>query len=92
LDVITSAMVRRELITNFQVDRILRGERIGYFYGKYKVLYLIGAGTFARVYRAVHTETGRVVAVKVLRKRHRENPVEYEQFLREGRWGPSFGM
>jgi eukaryotic-like serine/threonine-protein kinase len=87
LDVITSAMVRRELITNFQVDRILRGERIGYFYGKYKVLYLIGAGTFARVYRAVHTETGRVVAVKVLRKRHRENPVEYEQFLREGRMG-----
>lgn len=87
LDTVTSVMVRRELLTNFQVERILRGERIGYFYGKYKVLYLIGAGTFARVYRAVHVDTKRVVAVKVLRKRHRENPVEYEQFLREGKMG-----
>ncbi len=87
LDTVTSVMVRRELLTNFQVERLLRGERIGYFYGKYKVLYLIGAGTFARVYRAVHVDTKRVVAVKVLRKRHRENPVEYEQFLREGKMG-----
>jgi eukaryotic-like serine/threonine-protein kinase len=87
LEVIISAMVRRELLTNFQAERIMRGERIGYFYGKYKVLYLIGAGTFARVYRAVHVETNRIVAVKVLRKRHRENAVEYEQFLREGRMG-----
>jgi eukaryotic-like serine/threonine-protein kinase len=87
LEVIISAMVRRELLTNFQAERILRGERIGYFYGKYKVLYLIGAGTFARVYRAVNIDTKRVVAVKVLRKRHRDNPTEYEQFLREGRMG-----
>ncbi len=87
LEAVVAVMLRKELLTNFQVDRILRGERTGYFYGKYKVLYLIGAGTFARVYRAVHTETGRVVAVKVLRKRHRDNPVEFEQFLREGRMG-----
>jgi hypothetical protein len=49
---------RRELLTNLQVDRIFKGERTGYFYGQYKVLYLIGAGTFARVYRSVHRETG----------------------------------
>jgi eukaryotic-like serine/threonine-protein kinase len=87
LDDLIAAMVRRELITNFQADRILRGERTGFFYGKYKVLYLIGTGTFARVYRAVHTESGKVVAIKVLRKRYREDPIEYEQFLREGRMG-----
>lgn len=82
-----AVMIRREFLTNFQVDRILKGERIGYFYGKYRVLYLVGAGTFARVYRAVHEETGKVHAVKVLRKRYRDNLVELEQFLREGRVG-----
>lgn len=78
---------RRELLTGLQVDRILKGERTGYFYGQYKVLYLIGAGTFARVYRSVHRETGRVVAVKVLRRRHRSEPVQVEQFMREARVG-----
>jgi serine/threonine-protein kinase len=60
---------------------------LGFFYGPYKVLYMIGAGTFARVYRAVHRETGRVVAVKVLRRRHRDDPRQVEQFLREGKMG-----
>ena len=80
-------LLRHEQLTNLQVDRILKGERTGYFYGQYKVLYLIGAGTFARVYRSVHRETGRVVAVKVLRRRHRSEPVQVEQFMREARVG-----
>jgi serine/threonine-protein kinase len=80
-------LLRRELVTNFQIDRVLKNERLGYFYGHYKVLYLIGVGTFARVYRAVHRDSGRVVAVKVLRRRFREQQVELDQFLREGRMG-----
>lgn len=80
-------LLRKELLTNFQIDRVLKHERLGYFYGHYKVLYLIGVGTFARVYRAVHRDSGRVVAVKVLRKRFREQQVELDQFLREGRMG-----
>lgn len=78
---------RRELLTNLQVDRILKGERSGYFYGQWKILYLIGAGTFARVYRSVHRETERVAAVKVLRRRHRSEPVQVEQFMREAKVG-----
>ncbi len=80
-------LVRKELLTNYQVDRVLRGERMGFFYGDFKVLYLVGTGTFARVYRAVHRETGRIVAVKVLRKRFRDDPEQVEQFLREGEMG-----
>jgi serine/threonine-protein kinase len=79
--------LRKGILTNFQLDRMLTGERLGFFYGPYKVLYMIGAGTFARVFRAVHRETGRVVAVKVLRRRHRDQVVQVEQFLREGRMG-----
>lgn len=38
---------RKQLLTNLQVDRILKGEMSGYFYGHWKILYLIGSGTFA---------------------------------------------
>jgi eukaryotic-like serine/threonine-protein kinase len=82
---LTALMVRRELLTNFQVDRIVDGKRDGYFYGNYKVLYMVGAGTFARVYRALHRETKRDRAVKVLRKRYADDAVTTEQFLREAR-------
>lgn len=82
-----SLLLRRELLTNYQVERMRRGERTGFFYGDYKVLYLVGTGSFARVYRAVHKDTGKVVAVKVLRKRFSDNPVQKEQFLREGEMG-----
>ena len=81
----TALMVRRELLTNFQVDRILGGKRDGYFYGNYKVLYMVGAGTFARVYRATHRDKARDRAVKVLRNRYAEDVVTTEQFLREAR-------
>ncbi len=87
LEDICSVILRKGLVTNFQLDRALTGERLGFFYGRYKVLYMIGSGTFARVYRAVHMDTKRVVAVKVLRRRHRDDPRQVEQFLREGRMG-----
>jgi serine/threonine protein kinase len=85
LDQFTALTVRRELLTSFQVDRIVEGKRDGYFYGNYKVLYMVGAGTFARVYRALHRDTKRDRAVKVLRKRYADDLVTTEQFLREAR-------
>jgi len=80
-------LLRREYLTNYQFERLQRGERTGFFYGDYKTLYLVGTGSFARVYRASHKATGEIVAVKVLRKRYSEDPVQTEQFLHEGRMG-----
>ncbi len=83
-------LLRHGLMTNYQIDRLRRGERHGFFFGKnkeYKIQYLIGAGTFARVYRAIHQPTGRVVAIKALRSRFSENPAHYNLFLREGHVG-----
>lgn len=87
LDDFLQLLVRREMLTNYQVERLVKGDRTGFFFGDYKVLYLVGTGSFARVYRAVHKDTGQVVAVKVLRKRYSDNPNQYGQFIREGELG-----
>lgn len=86
-DDLLRVLQRKQLLTNLQVDRVLKGEMSGYFYGHWKILYLIGSGTFARVYRAVHREKGTVAAVKVLRRRHRSEPAQVEQFMREAKVG-----
>jgi len=80
-------LLRREYLTNYQVERLVKGERSGFFFGDYKVLYLVGRGTFARVYRAVHRQTGQVVALKVLRNKYSENPAQSSLFVREGQVG-----
>jgi len=87
LEDVKNLLLRKGILTNFQLDRMCSGERLGFYYGPYRVLYMIGAGTFARVFRCVHRDTGRVVAIKVLRRRHRDQVASVEQFLREGRMG-----
>jgi serine/threonine protein kinase len=87
LDDFYDVLLRREYLTNYQVERLQRGQASGFFYGEHKVLYLVGTGSFARVYRASQKSTGDIVAVKVLRKRFSEDPVQTEQFLHEGKMG-----
>jgi eukaryotic-like serine/threonine-protein kinase len=79
--------VRREFLTNYQVERLLASERDGFFFGDYKVQYYLGSGDTARVYRATHRRTEHVVAVKVLRKRYSRRENQYNRFLRNGELG-----
>lgn len=81
------ALVRREVLTGFQLERLLKGERTGYRYGRAKLLYQIGAGSFARVYRAVDIENGNSLAVKVLRNRYSTDPDKCRAFRHEGEMG-----
>ena len=83
----SARLLNKSLLTNFQLDKVLKGDREGFFYGNYRVLYMVGAGTFARVFRAVHTATKKVVALKVLRRRYRNEPEQVELFLREAHMG-----
>jgi len=83
---LAKVMQRRGLLTTLQTDKILKGDRTGFFYGEFKVLYLIGAGTFARVYRAARGDN-EAFAIKVLRKRFRDQTDQLDQFLREARMG-----
>ncbi|MEZ6094310.1 MAG: serine/threonine-protein kinase [Pirellulaceae bacterium] len=78
-------LLQRELLTNWQIQRLREGHRRGYFYGNWRILYMVGHGTFARVYRAVHVKTGDVKAVKVLRNRYSDDEIARERFLQEAK-------
>ncbi len=85
LEMFRQELLRREILTNWQLRRIEEGSRTGFFFGDWKVLYLVGAGTFARVYRASNRKTGEVRAVKVLRQRYVADKATTENFVREGK-------
>lgn len=87
LETFLAALLRRELLTRYQVERMLRGDRYGFFYGRSKVLYQVGAGSFARVFRAVDRDTGAIHAVKVLRNRYSNDAARCAAFHREGAMG-----
>jgi serine/threonine-protein kinase len=92
-------LLRREFLTQYQLEKLMKGEsRTGFIYGDYKVLYCVGAGTFARVFRAIHRTTGKMVAVKVLRSSLSNPKLNHEKtgkslklyidlFRREGEFG-----
>lgn len=68
LEAFQQSLLRNGYLTQYQLEKLMKSEsRVGFFYGDYKVLYCVGAGTFARVFRAVHKTTGKMYAVKVLR-------------------------
>ncbi len=87
VDTFCTHVVRRGLLTNFQLERLKRNQQSGYFHGEYKLLYLVGVGSFARVYRAVHISTRQSVVVKVLNKHFRDDEKARTRFLREGEVG-----
>ena len=87
LEDLTQFLLRRNFLTPYQLDRLLKGEATGFYYGRNKILYFVGSGTFARVYRAVNQENGQVVAIKVLRQRYSNDPEKVNSFKREGEVG-----
>ena len=75
--------IAQELLTSFQVTRLIDDKRTGYFYGKNKLAYLIGVETHARVYRATNIDTEECVTIIVIRERFADDTAVQEQFVRE---------
>lgn len=80
-------MERKGYLTALQIDKIRKGDSSGYFLRNYRILYKIASGSFGRVFRAEDPQTGRVVAIKVLRRRWSDDKANIELFEREGRVG-----
>lgn len=78
---------RKGILTPYQSAKLLKADTDGYFLGGYRLLYRISSGSFGRVFRADDPHSGRIVAIKVLRRRWSEDPQRIELFMREGRMG-----
>ena len=81
------ALERKGLLTPWQSGKLLKGDEDGYFLGGYRVLYKVASGSFGRVFRAEDPRSGRVVAIKVLRRRWSEIQERIDLFVREARVG-----
>jgi CheY-like chemotaxis protein len=88
-EVLLRALERKGLMTPWQSTKLLKGDPDGYFLGGYRILYKVASGSFGRVFRAEDPGTGRVVAIKVLRRRWSEDKQRIDLFEREGKVGLS---
>src|ERR1043165_7347018 len=80
-------MQRKGYLTPWQSSKLMKEDKEGYFLGGYRILYKIASGSFGRVFRADDPHTGRIVAIKVLRRKWSEDKHSIELFEREGRVG-----
>jgi serine/threonine protein kinase len=81
------ALERKQYLTRWQREKLLKGDSDGYLLGGYRLLYKIASGSFGRVFRADDPRSGNVVAIKVLRRRWSDNPHNVELFEREAKLG-----
>ncbi len=82
---IADGLVRDGVLTSFQVRQVYAGDTQPLTLGQYRLLDELGRGGMGRVYKALHTIMGRVVAIKVISPELVQNPVAVEWFRREVR-------
>jgi tRNA A-37 threonylcarbamoyl transferase component Bud32 len=87
LSLLISALERKSYLTPWQRGKVLKGDFDGFFLGGYRILYKISSGSFGRVFRAEDPRDGRVVAIKILRRRWSEDQQRIDLFIREGKVG-----
>lgn len=63
---IAQALIQRQVLTEWQAEKLLQGRHKGFLLGRYKLLNLLGAGEMSAVYLAEHTLLERRCAIKVL--------------------------
>ena len=80
---IASEFVGSNLLSKWQIDKLLQGKHKGFFLGKYKLISLLGSGGMSAVYLAEHTLMRRRVAIKVLPQSRIEDSSYLERFHRE---------
>lgn len=81
------ALVEHQLLTRYQVNRLLDGSRRGLFLDDYKILEILGSGGMGYLYSAEELSTGWNVAVKILSDRHRYDKGRLTRFQLEAEAG-----
>ena len=76
-------MIKSRLLTKYQAEQILGGKGKSLTMGKYQILEKIGAGGMGQVYKAFHSGTERIVAIKMILKKGKIDPEVVKRFERE---------
>ena len=76
-------MIRRDWITIWQAQKLLKGRGRELILGSYLLLEQLGEGGMGRVYKARHRLMSRTVALKVIRKERLAHPDAVRRFHRE---------
>ncbi|MFZ4611982.1 MAG: protein kinase domain-containing protein, partial [Gemmataceae bacterium] len=76
-------MIKSRLLTKYQAEQILGGRGKSLTMGKYQILEKIGAGGMGQVYKAFHSSTERIVAIKVILGKGKIEPEVVKRFERE---------
>ena len=82
---IAGSLVKEGVLTPYQVRQVCSGDTQPLTLGQYRLLDELGRGGMGRVYKALHTIMGRVVAIKVISPELVKDPVAVEWFRREVR-------
>ncbi len=87
VDAVARILLRRDILTAWQVEKLKKGELSGFHFGGFKVLFHIAEGTFARVYRGRKISGNQSVAIKVLRNRFVSDAAAVSRFNQEAESG-----
>ncbi len=63
---IAEELIKRDLVTSWQADKLLQGRHKGFFLGRYRLMKLLGTGQMSAVYLGRHIYMDHLVAIKVL--------------------------
>lgn len=83
VELLAKALVKKGLLTRFQLKRILKGHHHGLVLANNALLEKIGEGGMGIVYRAQHQTMKRIVAVKVLNEKATKDEYISRRFQRE---------
>jgi eukaryotic-like serine/threonine-protein kinase len=76
-------LLRRDWLTPYQVNQLLRGQGASLVLGPYLVLERLGDGGTGQVFKARHQKLDRLVALKIIRKELLTDPEVVARFYRE---------
>ena len=78
-------LVHREWLSRWQAGQMLLAGRTCFFWGRYKLIDVLGQGGMGKVYLARHTMMNRPVALKTISRKLEKDPAAMQRFLIEAR-------
>lgn len=85
VETLSQHLIRKEMITDWHLQKLKAGKYKGFFLGKYKLLRHLGSGGMSSVYLAVHRVSGKLRAVKVLPRKRVADKSYLDRFYLEAR-------